>query len=225
MKNSKILLLSATHGDEGFTIPIVKKLAKEFKFDWKIANPKALEKNVRFTESDLNRSGPGDSKSDLYEVRRAKEIITIGANYDAVIDLHGTVSNSGIFIIIPDPSWQNIELSKRFNIKNVVLWPGLVSTGPLTQFIPNSLEIECGPKNVSETSKKLESILREFLSGKVQNLKQNFYIVNGKFTKNPKKEMKDFEKFVYKNNTFYPLLVGQYKGIKCYMMQKLNDIL
>ena len=66
---------------------------------------------------------------------------------------------------------------------------------------------------------------REFLSGKVQNLKQNFYIVNGKFTKNPKKEMKDFEKFVYKNNTSYPLMVGQYEEIKCYMMQKLNDIL
>jgi hypothetical protein len=37
--------------------------------------------------------------------------------------------------------------------------------------------------------------------------------------------MKDFKKFTYRNNTFYPLMVNQYPKIKCYMMQKLSDTL
>lgn len=225
MMKTKLLFLAATHGNEEFTIPLLEKLEKKFSFDWKVANPKALAKKIRFTESDLNRSGPGNTKSNLYEERRAKKIIALGNKYKTIIDLHGTISNSGIFVIVTNPSWENIELAKKLNIKNVVLWPGLLPTGPLTQFIPNSLEIECGPKSEIETSKKLERILKEYLSGNLTKTKQTFYIVNGIFTKNTKKELKDFKKFRYKNITFYPLMVGQYPKMKCYMMQKLGDIL
>lgn len=225
MRKNKLLFLAATHGNEEFTIPILEKLEKKFSFDWKIANPEALAKKIRFTESDLNRSGPGNSKSNLYEERRAKKVIALGNKYETVIDLHGTISNTGIFIIVTDPNWQNIELAKKFNVENVVLWPGLLPTGPLTQFIPNSLEIECGPKSKIKTSRKLEKILKEYLFGNVTNVKQTFYIVNGMFTKNTKKKLKDFIKFTYKNTSFYPLMVGQYPKMKCYMMQKLGDIL
>lgn len=223
MKDKKILLICATHGDEGFSIPVVKKLAKEFNFDWVIGNPKAQTKNTRYIETDLNRSGPGNIKSTVYEQRRACELIRLGKKYKTVIDLHGTVSNTGIFVIVPNPSWENIELAKKFNIKNVVLWPGLIPTGPLTQFIPNSIEIECGPKKLKITAVKLEKILRKYLSGYVPKFKQNFYIVNGIFFKKTNKPIKEFVKFTYKNISFYPLMTGQYSKIKCYMMQKLGD--
>lgn len=221
--NKELLILSATHGDEGFTIPILKQLSEKFVFDWEIANPNAYAKNLRFTESDLNRAGPGNPKSNLYEVKRAYELIAKGKEYKAVIDLHGTIGNTGVFVIVTNPSWENIELAKKFNVKNVVLWPGLLPTGPLTQFIPNSLEIECGPKSDKKTSEKLEKILNEYLSCNIKNVKQNFYIVNGVFTQETIKPMKEFTKFTYKNDSFYPLMIGQYPKIKCYMMQKLGD--
>jgi hypothetical protein len=223
MKNNKVLFLCATHGDEGFSIPVVKKLVKEFNFDWEIGNTKAQSKNLRFMEADLNRAGPGNINSKIYEERRSCELIKLGNKYNETIDLHGTISKTGIFIIVPNPCWENIELAKKFNIKNVVLWPGLKPTGPLTQFIPNSLEIECGPKNDSRTAVKLERILYEYLSGSIPKIKQNYFIVNGVFTKDIKKPMKDFIKFTYKNIAFYPLMVNQYPKIKCYMMQKLQD--
>jgi len=223
MKTKNILFIVTTHGDEGFSIPVVKKLAKEFNFDWVIGNPKAQAKNTRYIEADLNRSGPGNIKSPVYEQRKAYELIRLGKKYKTVIDLHGTVSNTGIFVIVTNPGWENIELAKKLDIKNVILWPGLVSTGPLTQFVPNSLEIECGPKSDPRTAIKLERILRKYLTGYVPKLKQNIYIVNGAFTKKTYKPMKEFTKFTYKNISFYPLMVGQYGKIKCYMMQKLGD--
>ena len=42
--------MTATHGNEEFSIPVVKKLAKKFKFDWIISNPKALRQNKRFVQ-------------------------------------------------------------------------------------------------------------------------------------------------------------------------------
>lgn len=225
MKNKKLIFFSATHGDEAFSIAVVKKLSKEYAFDRKISNPKALALNTRFTQADLNRSGPGNSRSKIYEERRAKVMISLGKKYQTVIDLHGTVSNTGIFIILSNPNWQNIELAKKFAIKNVVLWPSLEPTGPMSQFIPNCLEIECGPKNEVQTAIKLESILRKYLSSNNDRIKQNYFIVCGKFTKNITKPMKEFTKFSYKKESFYPLMIGQYPGIKCYMMQKLSDTL
>lgn len=225
MKNKKVLITAATHGDEEFSIPVLEKLSKKFNFEWKISNPRALRQKVRFTEADLNRSGPGNLKSKIYEERRAKKLIVISKKFNTIIDLHGTVSNTGCFIILSDPNWQNIELAKSFDIKNVVLWPSLLPTGPLTQFIPNSLEIECGPKNDKKTAIELEKILTNFLSKKFRKINQNYFIVTGKFIRKTKSPMKDFVKFSYKGGSFYPLMIGQYSGIKCYMMQKLSDTL
>jgi len=102
MTKNKLLILTATHGDEDFSIPIVQKIQKKFIFDWQISNPKALGKGVRFTDKDLNRSGPGNYKSKYYEERRAKKLITLAKKYEIVIDVHGTVSNTGCFIILSD---------------------------------------------------------------------------------------------------------------------------
>ncbi len=223
--SKKILILCATHGDEYFSIPVVKSLAKRFEFDWLISNPKALTKRSRYLEADLNRSGPGDPNSKIYEERRAEEIISKAKKYDVTIDLHGTTSNTGLMLILSDPNWRNIELAKQFAVKNIVLWPGLKTTGPMSQFIPNCLEIECGPKKLKKTARKLESVLTNYLSGKQNKIKQNFFIVTGKFNETVQEPLKDFVKFRYKDSCFYPLMVGQYPGIKCYMMQKLGDTL
>lgn len=222
MKN-KTLLISATHGNEAFSIPIVKRLKGKFAFDWIIGNPKALRLGTRFFEADLNRSGPGDSKSKLYEERRAEYVIKKASQYDQVIDIHGTVSNCGIFVILSDPNWRNVELAKRLPIKRVVLWPSLQPKGPLTQFIPNSLEIECGPKDSPQVAKDLNILLQQFLMGTKNNLEQEFYIVTGSLSQPVSQEMVDFVETTYQNKTFIPLLVDQYQGIKCYCLQKLES--
>lgn len=227
MEKNKILFIVATHGDEGFAIPVVKELSKVYKFDWVVSNPKALKENARFTQADLNRSGPGKQNSKVYEEKRAYEIIKKASKYDYVIDIHGTTANTGLFIILSNPDWKNVELAKRINLNKVVLWPGLSDKGPLTQFINNSLEIECGPKNSSATQKRLKVVLKEFLENKKPTGEKDFYIVSGKLKGNPKIKLKEFQKATIRGKNFYPLMVNQYKNknIKCYMMQKLFDTL
>ena len=220
---SETLFFTAVHGDEGFSIPVIEKLAKQFDFDWLIANPRALDKNCRFVETDLNRSGPGDPDSKSYEERLSFKLIQKGREYQQVIDIHGTTANTGIFIIIGDPNWQNVELAKKFDIANVVLWPGFLPTGPLCQFIPNSLEIECGPKDSPVTSQELDRVLTLFLDKQSPTVIQRYFIVTGKLIGVNPTGLKDFQEITVGNNTFYPLLAGQYAEISCYMMQKLNN--
>lgn len=221
----KILILTGTHGDEGFSIPIVNKLLKTFKFDWVVSNPKALRYKKRFLDADLNRSGPGSYSSKKYEIRRAKEIITLASQYDQVIDIHGTTSKTGIFTILSDPNWNNIELAKKLSIKNVVLWPSFQEKGPLTQFIPNSLEIECDPKNAQKTATELEPILSRFLSGEMSKQTQSYYIVTGLIRSKINKPLINFKPTKYKNQTIIPLLVNQYPGISCYTLAKIDKTL
>ena len=116
------LILTAVHGDEAFSIPIVEKLKSKFNFDSIVANPQALTENQRYLEADLNRSGPGNPDSKLLEERLAFRLIQTGSEYQQVIDIHGAESDCGIFIILGDPNWKNIELAKNLDIGKVVLF-------------------------------------------------------------------------------------------------------
>lgn len=222
MKN-KLLITAVTHGDESFSIPVIEKLAKQFKFAWLKNNLRAYKLNRRYFEKDLNRSGPGNSKSKIYEERLAYKLIRSYSKYPTVLDIHGSTANCGVFALLSEPSTQNIELAKKLDVKNVVLWPSMrASEAPLTQFIPNCLEIECGPKDASQIYRELERVLRKFLSRKAPTKKQNFYIVTGLLKGSIDKPMKDFTQTKYRGQSFVPLLVDQYPGIKCYTMQKIS---
>lgn len=221
---NKLLITTVTHGDEGFSIPIVKKLAKKYFFDWQLNNVQAYRLGKRYFQQDLNRSGPGNPKSSIYEERLAYKIIKKATNYKAVIDIHGSISRCGIFVILSEPSTQNIDLAKKLDIENVVLWPSLrANDAPLTQFIPNSLEIECGPMSEVSIANKLEKILQKYLKGKNPKTTQKYFIVTGKIEGDIKSNWKNFELTKYKGLGFYPILVNQYPGIKCYTMQQVYN--
>lgn len=236
--NKQVLFILATHGDEGFAIDILKKLEKimpreKYGYDWVIGNEKALTKGVRSTEADLNRSAPGTVRSSIYEERRSVEIIRLANTYDFVIDIHGTVSNSGIFIIIPKPSYQNIVFTAMLPVERIILWYSKQSliNGPIVQFCkPSALEIECGPKNDYKTSASLERILINFLRilnsldyrKLIKNMKRKeFFAVYG-YQKEWNQNLRDFQPIKTKGEQFIPLLVTQYKGIACYKMKKIS---
>lgn len=219
------LLISCTHGNEAFSLPIIKELAKQYRdVDYIIGNPRALKADVRYLETDLNRSGPGSRRSPNYEERRAKYIIEYASKYGEIIDIHGSGSDCGVFTIVTDPSWEKIELAKKLDIRNIVLWPGLLATGPLTQFIPNSVEIECGPKNEPDVAMELKRVLEKYLAGEPSQVDQSFYIVTGKVLGENDPTLTDFVEANKNGVKYYPLLSGnQYPGVTCYMMQKLGE--
>jgi len=237
MKN-KILFILATHGDESFSIDVLKKIESNYPkavygYDWVIGNEKALKEKVRFIKTDLNRSAPGRDDSSSYEEKRVAELIRLANKYKYVIDIHGTISNTGIFTIIPKPDIKNILFSAILPIKRNVFWYSKRSLdkGPIVQFCkPSALEIECGPKSSPKIARELEKVIiyllinmqrqeYETLFSLLSN--KEFYAVYG--SQNVfNKGIRDFKSVNLNGEQFYPLLINQYRSISYYKMRKIS---
>lgn len=232
MKRKNILFITAMHGDEPIGIEIVKQIKKMKlgnKFSSIIGNPRALKKQVRFIDADLNRVFPGKTDGN-YEEKRANLVMEKMREFDRVIDLHGTVSKTGIFIIITKPSLKNLELALRFNIERILIWPSSKkSKGPAVSFMRSGMgiEIESGNKSNPAVKKRLKSILIDFLENPEKTIdideemkKREFFSVVGKIKKRKGdgRRFKDWKKA----GSFYSLFVGQYPDIACYKLKSIN---
>lgn len=234
---SKILFVAALHGDEGFAVDVLRKLEGDPAFagqaDWMIGNPKAHEQNERYLDGDLNRIAPGDKDGNLYEERRAAELVELSGNYRALIDIHGTDARSGIFVLIPNPTLENLLLAASLPVRNVVIWNSKKSLirGPFVQYARcPAVEIECGPKHDPETSRDLEKLIREIvarpapdLAALLENLgRQEHYEVYGKREGVDTDSLREFEETTVDGETFYPLLINSYDRGSVRTMRKLD---
>lgn len=229
MKN-KILFIGGTHGDEPIGVEALQTLEKERSdFDWIIGNPKALERNTREFEGDLNRSAPGNLNADTYASRRASEIMQIAKKYEGVIDLHGAQGETGIFIIITNPSPSNFALAARLDIQRIVVWPSYSPelVGPLSENVACGLEIECGKKDDPDINKQLLSILKRFLNQETASPleEREIYEVYDALEEKPETQLEEFKETTVNNETFFPLLIGSYSKPICYKMRKYEGSL
>ena len=227
----KILFIIATHGDEKIGLEVIKRLrAKKLNrfFDYLIANPRALRKNTRFIDADLNRSYPGVKNSVLYEKEMAYENLRKAKKYQYIIDIHEASSGINNFIIAPRKTIGDKELIDLINLKFVLLWPE--PKGALGEFLKNSIELEFGMKNkkrrevVLFAQKIAEQFIKRVYSNnpKLSGKKRIFYIYGKLLEKNSQnKKMVDFRETELDGERFYPLLTGQYlkEGILCYKMK------
>ena len=229
----KILFTVATHGDEKIGVEIIERLRMKGLdrfFDCLVANPKALRKNTRFIDVDLNRSYPGVKNSKLYEKKLAYENLRKTKKYQYVIDIHEASSGINNFVIAPRKTIGNKKLIDLINLKFVLIWPE--PKGPLGEFLKNSVELEFGMKNkkrknvIDLAQKIIEQFIKNVYSvkSKLSKGKQIFYVY-GKLLGNtfPNKKIIDFRQTKIGGERFYPLLTGQYlkEGILCYKMLPL----
>jgi succinylglutamate desuccinylase len=237
MKNN-ILFISATHGDEGYSVNVLNELENKYSkriygYTRIIGNPKAFRKKIRYLDSNLNRSAPGNINSKLYEERRAYEIMKITKKYKYVIDLHGADSKCGIVIIMCNPTLSNFVLAGMLDIKKIVIWRTKedLKNGPLTQFCePAGLEIECGRKTDIKIQNKLKNVLYKFIKSYqkiniekiIDNLKKKqLYVIYDK-QNNKVDSLRDFKQFKTQNEIFYPFMSNVYPKIACYKMKKIK---
>ncbi|KAG9492689.1 N-acyl-aromatic-L-amino acid amidohydrolase (carboxylate-forming)-like isoform X2 [Eleutherodactylus coqui] len=114
---SRVVIFGGTHGNEMSGVTLVKHWLKDpselhrktFEPEPCLANPLAVEKCVRYIDSDLNRSfseevlSSSESESDPYEFKRARELNQkYGSGpglFDFVFDLHNTTSNMGATLL------------------------------------------------------------------------------------------------------------------------------
>lgn len=235
--NSKLLFIAATHGDEGFSIPVLKKLEKEYpkagwQYDWIVGNPRALKQNKRFTEKDLNRSAPGNLKGLTYEDRQAARLMSKSKKFDMVVDIHGTLAPCEIVKIIPLPSLENLALTALFpDLINVIWYSTQSSTsGPLTQFTQRpSLEIECD-KNDAQMEVKLYRSLVQALEIKqslswlnlLNSLSQQewFQVVGAQEESEPL--LKELQPLETPDGIRYPFLANQYRTPAAFLLKKIK---
>jgi len=234
----KILFVVATHGNEKIGIEVETKL-KEIGygkyFDCLVANPKALEKNVRFIDADLNRSYPGKKYSKFYEKRKAFSNLNIAKKYKYVIDFHEASKGKDDFVIVPRE-----KLSKDFplqyiNLEKVLLWPD--PKGPMSQVLFNAIELEFGMKDRERENAVLAAfgIAKKFIenieSEKYRSYgldKKEIYCVYGNLRKEEflgdVESLIDFKETEVNGEIFFPLLVKQYikYEIVCYKMKKIQ---
>jgi len=228
-KEIKILFIAATHGDESIGVEVVRSLKRKG-FDFLIGNPEALKQEKRFIDSDLNRIFPGKIGGS-YEERRAIEIIKITKKYDWVIDLHGSISRTGVFIIITKLTIENLYLALRFGIKRIVIWPGAPETiGSLSTFMPAGIEIESGLRDDPKIKNQLKNVLVDFLKNKDKAVnfleaadEKDIFFVTGKLLKNKNKKpdnLKNWQKIDKEN--FALFVNGRFTDAWCFKMIKIK---
>lgn len=232
----EILFIVCTHGDETMPLEVMKGVISEYglenwerKFELLIANPKALEKKVRYIDTDLNRVYPGNLDSELYEEKRAAEIFEYAKNFKCTIDIHTTTADTGLFTLITKNTEKNSALAKKMLPENIVIWESTSGrkTGPITSTIDNSCELECSIVKKEYENQLKQTVLNLILDKKSDPDEKKIYRVTGSINKNEvidTKDISDFKEYNYKGKTVFPLLVNVYNDKLCYIMELKENL-
>ncbi len=121
MKNT-ILVVGGMHGNESLGLGLVRLLKeKPIKgVDTLIANPKAVKLNLRFVESDMNRSFGGQFAG-TYETKRAVWLKRKAAPYKLVLDFHNTQAPQNNCCFVGEKCRPQLyEAAKRLGLRNCI---------------------------------------------------------------------------------------------------------
>lgn len=126
-KIQRIAFIGGTHGNEHSGIEFVRQSKhvnippdSELSIEYLLANERAVDKNVRFVEADLNRQFTRDNlnaETANYEQGLAKALNQqLGpkgsSEVDLIIDIHNTTSNMGATLIVLELDEFNVQLAR-----------------------------------------------------------------------------------------------------------------
>lgn len=162
----RLAIVGAIHGDEPCGAQAIETLLDA---DSDVTRPvkcitvneRALEQGVRYTETDLNRSFPGDPNADAYETRLAHELLD-ELHGCVTLSMHSTQSDERPFALV------NTVGSLAMGICPYLSIAGLIETGDL---IGQSLvhhtpviDVECGLQGSDQAAANAVGLVREFLA-------------------------------------------------------------
>ena len=211
---TKILAIISTHGNEllgpnvlAYMLAKRSKLLENMEFI--IANPRAYVKNVRYTESDLNRSyGLG---LDTYEGRRAKiieERIRL-LKPELVLDFHTTTAEQPDILITAD---KNNEVVQRFinssAVKDILVVEPL---NDITTVAPHFAAYEVPNSYLNDDLyEQICTDIARYLDEETVDQERTFYKMIGKIPPEEEQNIAGLKNFVY-NNTLQaiPAFLGE----------------
>lgn len=88
-----VAIFGGVHGNEKIGVTLLTALQQSLvpsrgTIHLVYGNPRAIEQNVRFTETNLNRNFIREQQPTSYEAQRAQELMDLLDNCDALLDLH-----------------------------------------------------------------------------------------------------------------------------------------
>ena len=146
----RIAVVGGIHGDEPAGVRIVERLAETIDTEncngtvqLVLANEPAIDRGVRYTDTDLNRAFPGDSESDEYESALATRLVALLSGADAVLALHTSHSAPPPFVI-----YSNMTDAVRRTITGLPVDYAVDSSElrgtTLDSVVPHAVSIEVG---------------------------------------------------------------------------------
>lgn len=212
-----MLLIYCLHGDEVVTEEVALKVSKKKpEVNILLGNLKARKKQVRYIETDLNRSfGIGQESMESKRAEDLKEQLN-SSSHKLIIDLHTTKAEMSPCVIVTDLN--QLNLAGKIGIERVIyMTPEFSSGASLIENIENSISLEFHPDKESKTTVcnkilQIQPNKNVITAFEVYFLKE---IVKGAF--DPK--IKNFQEL---SDGTYPVFSGEpaYKGVKYLKTQK-----
>lgn len=163
----RVAVVGGIHGDEPAGERIVERLVGDLTVDegtvqLVVANEPALAAGERYTETDLNRTFPGDGESDVYETALAARLTAVLEGADAILALHTSHSAPPPFAIYTHLTDSVRRSVTAMPVEYVVDASQLRAT-TLDSTLPNTVSLEAGRQGSDEAVEFGELAARDFL--------------------------------------------------------------
>ena len=163
----EVAVLAGVHGDEPCGVRAVDRLLEEdlpvarpVKFV--VANERALEREVRYVDEDLNRAFPADPHASTHEGRLADDLAT-ELEGCLTLSMHSTKSHGEPFAIVPSVTDASLDLCSQLPVTSVVETGDLVEGRLFTE--TETIEVECGLQGSESAAENAYVVVRAFLAG------------------------------------------------------------
>lgn len=165
MSKKLYLITGGVHGDESSGINVARYLKDHCLpgIDSVLCNKRAIKKNTRYCETDLNRSFSAQVPVSCEEVlaQRLKRVVS---KYKYVIDIHNTKArNTTCAIVVNKPTKWQLQMCRHFGFDKLVIMP---PSGSLISQCENGISLEIAENHKARYSKS-------FLINKLENISKS----------------------------------------------------
>ncbi|MFB6106815.1 MAG: succinylglutamate desuccinylase/aspartoacylase family protein [Halobacteriaceae archaeon] len=159
-------VVGGIHGDEPCGVRAVDALAAarpavDRPVKLVVANERAVDRQVRYTDVDLNRSFPGDPDADAYERRLAHDL-TAELSGLTTLALHSTQSHGDPFGIVDGVDDFARDVAPGLGLDALVTTEEFVEGRVFARAAP-SIEVECGLQGTPEATANAHAVVEAFL--------------------------------------------------------------
>ncbi|SDJ67669.1 Succinylglutamate desuccinylase / Aspartoacylase family protein [Halovenus aranensis] len=163
----RIAVVGGIHGDEPAGERIVDRLAdtatvEDGTLQLVVANEPALAAGARYTETDLNRTFPGDIDADEYERALAPRLVSVLEGADAILALHTSQSAPPPFAIYSELT-ETVRRSVTGMPVEYVVDAGSLRDTTLDSTLPNTISLETGKQGSTDAVEFGLEATRDFL--------------------------------------------------------------